>query len=53
MRADPSAAVADTVAAALRGLLRPDQVISEPARLDDYAHDDAEWAEYHRPLAAS
>ena len=51
MRADPSAAVADPVASALRKVLRDDQVISEPARLDDYAHDDAEWAEYHRPLA--
>jgi glycolate oxidase len=51
MRADPPAVVADPVASALRGILRPDQVISEPARLDDYAHDDAEWAEYHRPLA--
>ena len=51
MRADPSAAVADPVASALRELLRHDQVISDPARLDDYAHDDAEWAEYHRPLA--
>ena len=26
-------------------------MISDPARLDAYAHDDAEWAEYHRPLA--
>ena len=51
MRADPSAAVADPVASALRQVLRHDQVIAEPARLDDYAHDDAEWAEYHRPLA--
>jgi glycolate oxidase len=51
MRADPSAAVADPVASALRQVLRDDQVLSEPARLDDYAHDDAEWAEYHRPLA--
>ena len=51
MRADPSAAVADPVTSALRQVLRHDQVIAEPARLDDYAHDDAEWAEYHRPLA--
>jgi glycolate oxidase len=51
MRADPSAVVVDRVASALREILRPDQVITEPARLDDYAHDDAEWAEFHRPLA--
>jgi glycolate oxidase len=51
MRADPSAALADPVASALRKLLTHDQVISDPARLDGYAHDDAEWAEYHRPLA--
>ena len=37
--------------ASLRGILRPDQVIDDAARLDAYAHDDAEWAEFHRPVA--
>ncbi|MET0672854.1 MAG: FAD-linked oxidase C-terminal domain-containing protein [Microbacterium pygmaeum] len=39
------------VAGALRGLLRPDQVLDDPAQLDAYAHDDAEWAPYARPRA--
>lgn len=39
------------VAGALRGLLRPDQVLDGPAQLDAYAHDDAEWAPYARPRA--
>jgi glycolate oxidase len=36
---------------ALRGLLRPDQVIDEPEAMDAYAHDDAEWAAFGRPVA--
>ena len=53
MRADSPAALAaaDSAAARLRDILRPDQVISDAERRDDYAHDDAEWAEYHRPLS--
>ena len=49
MRADPL--TADVVAAHLRGILRPDQVLIRAAERDAYAHDDAEWAEFHRPLA--
>ncbi len=49
MRAD--APLTDSVTAALLQFLRPDQVIADPAGRDDYAHDDAEWAEYHRPRA--
>ena len=43
----------DVVAAHLRGILRPDQVLIEDAERDAYAHDDAEWAEYHRPVAVA
>ncbi|MET0812381.1 MAG: FAD-linked oxidase C-terminal domain-containing protein [Microbacterium sp.] len=39
------------ILAALTAQLRPDQVLSDPAERDAYAHDDAEWAEFHRPLA--
>ena len=49
MRADPL--TADIVAAALRDVLRLDQVLSTPEERDAYAHDDAEWAEFHRPFA--
>jgi glycolate oxidase len=42
---------ADVVAAHLRGILRSDQVVTGADERDAYAHDDAEWAEYHRPLA--
>ncbi len=42
---------ADAVAVALREVVRSDQVLSDPAERDAYAHDDAEWAEFHRPLA--
>ena len=49
MRADATAA--DSVTAALLEFLRTDQVLSDPERRDEYAHDDAEWAEYHRPRA--
>ena len=42
MRADPL--TADIVAAALRDVLRLDQVLSDPADSTRYAHDDAEWA---------
>ena len=45
-------AAPDDVAAALRGILRSDQVLTEAVERDAYAHDDAEWAEYHRPIAA-
>lgn len=45
------AIAADPVTAALLGLLRPDQVLTDPDERDRYAHDDAEWAEYHRPRA--
>ena len=44
-------AAPDDAAAALRGILRSDQVLIDPAERDAYAHDDAEWAEYHRPVA--
>ena len=43
----------DVVAAHLRGILRPDQVLIDDAERDAYAHDDAEWAEYHRPVAVA
>jgi glycolate oxidase len=42
---------ADVVAAHLRGILRSDQVVTGADERDAYAHDDAEWAQYHRPLA--
>jgi glycolate oxidase len=42
---------ADVVAAHLRAILRSDQVLTGAGERDAYAHDDAEWAEYHRPLA--
>jgi glycolate oxidase len=41
----------DQIATVLRGILRPDQVLTDPAERDAYAHDDAEWAEFHRPVA--
>jgi glycolate oxidase len=44
---------ADAVATALRGVLAPDRVLSGEAERDAYAHDDAEWAEFHRPLAVA
>lgn len=43
----------DALAAQLRGILRADQVLIDRARRDAYAHDDAEWAEYHRPVAVA
>ncbi|HEX5856815.1 MAG TPA: FAD-linked oxidase C-terminal domain-containing protein [Microbacterium sp.] len=39
------------VTAALLELFPSGQLIHDGARLDHYAHDDAEWAEFHRPLA--
>ncbi|GAA1981990.1 FAD-binding oxidoreductase [Microbacterium pumilum] len=42
---------AESVAAALRRIVRSDQLLSDPALRDEYAHDDAEWADFHRPLA--
>ena len=41
----------ETVVAELQRMLRADQVLSDAASLDAYAHDDAEWAPYERPLA--
>ena len=35
----------------LRRMLRTDQVLTDAASLDAYAHDDAEWAPYEPPLA--
>ena len=35
----------------LRRMLRADQVLTDAASLDAYAHDDAEWAPYTPPLA--
>ena len=32
-------------------MLRDTQLLTDPARLADYAHDDAEWAAYATPLA--
>ena len=37
--------------AGLRRMLRADQVLTDAASLDAYAHDDAEWAPYEPPLA--
>ena len=41
----------ESVVAELQRMLRADQVLSDAASLDAYAHDDAEWAPYERPLA--
>jgi len=35
----------------LRAVLRADQVLTDPAALEGYAHDDAEWAAYEPPRA--
>lgn len=51
MRADSLSS--EAVASTLRTIIRPEHVISDPDRLDAYAHDDAEWAEFHRPLAVA
>ena len=40
-----------TIVADLPRMLRADQVLTDPASLDAYAHDDAEWAPYEPPLA--
>ncbi|ROP64850.1 FAD-binding oxidoreductase [Curtobacterium sp. ZW137] len=37
--------------AALDELLGADQVLRDPVSLERYSHDDAEWAEFSRPLA--
>ena len=37
--------------AELQRMLRADQVRTDAASLDAYAHDDAEWAPYEPPLA--
>ena len=49
--AHTAADVAADVAVALRSILPADRVLSAESDRDAYAHDDAEWAEYHRPLA--
>ena len=36
---------------ALLDFLSPDQVLTDPASLERYSHDDAEWADYVAPLA--
>ncbi|MDR6906011.1 glycolate oxidase [Agromyces sp. 3263] len=41
----------ETVIAELLRMLRADQVLTDAASLDAYAHDDAEWAPCERPLA--
>ena len=51
MRADPL--TADTVVAGLREFLRADQILTDAGDRDSYSHDDAEWAEYHRPVAVA
>lgn len=51
VRVDLMPEAPDQIATALRGILRPDQVLTDPAERDAYAHDDAEWAEFHRPVA--
>jgi glycolate oxidase len=40
-----------TFVAELNGLLRAGQVLADPADLEPYAHDDAEWAAFTAPLA--
>lgn len=40
-----------TIVSELHELLERDQVVTDDAALDAYSHDDAEWAEYVRPLA--
>ena len=41
---------AESIQAALGAVLRADQVLIGADERDAYAHDDAEWAEFHRPL---
>jgi len=41
----------EAVVADLARLLRADQVLTDAAALESYAHDDAEWAPYAPPLA--
>ncbi|WP_345762187.1 FAD-binding oxidoreductase [Diaminobutyricibacter sp. McL0608] len=40
-----------TIVSELRELLEPDQVVTDDDVLEEYSHDDAEWAAYVRPLA--
>lgn len=40
-----------TIVSELRELLERDQVVTDDDVLEQYSHDDAEWAEYVRPLA--
>ncbi|MGC5170631.1 FAD-binding oxidoreductase [Microbacterium sp. DT81.1] len=49
MPADAPAVV--NIAAAFLDAFPADRVLTDPAVLDSYAHDDAEWAEFHRPAA--
>lgn len=48
---DPGAVDPEAVVAELRRMLRADQVLTDAASLDAYAHDDAEWAPFEPPLA--
>lgn len=41
----------DPAVGELRRMLRADQVLTDAASLDAYAHDDAEWAPFEPPLA--
>jgi len=47
---EPAVDLAPAIAE-LRRMLRADQVLTDAASLDAYAHDDAEWAPYEPPLA--
>ncbi|NUT58508.1 MAG: FAD-binding oxidoreductase, partial [Agromyces sp.] len=48
---DTGAADPEAVRDDLRRMLRADQVLTDAASLDAYAHDDAEWAPFEPPLA--
>ena len=41
----------DAAVLALRELLRDDQLLTADDELDRYAHDDAEWSDFERPVA--
>jgi glycolate dehydrogenase FAD-linked subunit len=48
---DAGAVDPEVVRADLRRMLRADQVLTDAASLDAYAHDDAEWAPFEPPIA--
>ena len=48
---DVGAVDPEAVRVELRRMLRADQVLTDAASLDAYAHDDAEWAPFEPPLA--